>query len=87
MSSAPARPMCLLWNWDCEGRELPTYDLTCQDCGERFELFVMRLLREEDRICRSCGGADVKAGVGGGFLRVAVSTGASGETCGTGGFT
>ncbi|GAB4275481.1 MAG: hypothetical protein Kow0056_05090 [Coriobacteriia bacterium] len=46
---------------------MPTYELTCDDCGERFERFLTRLLREQDKVCPSCGSRDVRTGVGGGF--------------------
>lgn len=47
---------------------MPTYDLTCRSCGNRFELFVMRLLRDGDRVCPECGSTDVGRGVGGGLV-------------------
>lgn len=65
---------------------MPTYELTCQDCGERFDRFVMRLLRDEDRVCPSCGSTRVRSGIGGGFLGITPG-GDSGTSCGTGGFT
>lgn len=47
---------------------MPTYELTCHDCGERFETFLMRMLRDADKICPSCGSDRVQQGVGGGYL-------------------
>ncbi|MRS11624.1 MAG: zinc ribbon domain-containing protein [Actinobacteria bacterium] len=47
---------------------MPTYGLHCLECGHRFDLFVMRLLRESDRVCPECGSAHVAAGVGGGLV-------------------
>lgn len=47
---------------------MPTYDLKCAECGHRFELFLMRLLRDEDRTCPECGSPEARAGVGGGFV-------------------
>jgi putative FmdB family regulatory protein len=63
---------------------LPTYELTCKDCGERFDRFVMRLLRDEDKVCPACGSREVKTGLGGGFLKAAAEPGSS---CGNRGFT
>ncbi|MBA4370111.1 MAG: hypothetical protein C0418_00840 [Coriobacteriaceae bacterium] len=47
---------------------MPTYDLTCDECGERFERFLTRMLREQDRVCPRCGSSKVRPGPGGGFL-------------------
>jgi len=46
---------------------MPTYELHCKECGHRFDRFLMRLLRESDRVCPECGSTNVEAGVGGGF--------------------
>ncbi|PKQ37184.1 MAG: hypothetical protein CVT59_08995 [Actinobacteria bacterium HGW-Actinobacteria-1] len=63
---------------------VPTYELKCVDCGSRFERFLMRLLRETDKVCPVCGSQNVSAGVGGGILGKKSNTGAS---CGpVGGF-
>ena len=64
---------------------MPTYDLSCNTCGNRFELFVMRLLRQEDQVCPECGSSDVRKGVGGGVFVTATSTKAQGGSgsCGT----
>ncbi|MDP2401451.1 MAG: zinc ribbon domain-containing protein [Actinomycetota bacterium] len=70
---------------------MPTYELTCHDCGERFELFLMRMLRDADKVCPSCGSVCVQQGVGGGYL--GSGTTAAGDTlsarssCGPGAFT
>ncbi len=65
---------------------MPTYELTCRVCGHRFDLFLMRLLRNEDLLCPQCGARDIERGVGGGILgsgtRSAVSA-ASSASCGT----
>ncbi|MDO8986839.1 MAG: zinc ribbon domain-containing protein [Coriobacteriia bacterium] len=66
---------------------MPTYELTCKDCGEAFELFFMRMLREEDKICPACGSRDIRTGLGGGFLKTKLSAGASAPSCGDRGFT
>lgn len=39
---------------------MPTYDLACGTCGNMFERFIQRLLRDEDRECPRCGGGDVR---------------------------
>lgn len=47
---------------------MPTYDMTCEKCGSRFDRFVARMLREDDKVCPDCGSARVKVGFGGGFV-------------------
>ena len=49
---------------------MPTYDLICESCGTRFERFLPRLLRREDKVCPECGSDEVRTGVGGGVLGV-----------------
>ena len=49
-------------------RAMPTYDLTCRDCGVRFERFLTRILRTEDKVCPSCGSSHVDEGIGGGYV-------------------
>jgi len=68
---------------------MPTYELTCEDCGERFDVFVMRLLRDEDKVCPACGSHTVKRGFGGGVLGKGTATVASpvSSSCASGGFT
>jgi DNA-directed RNA polymerase subunit RPC12/RpoP len=62
--------------------------LTCQSCGERFEKFLTRLIKEEDKVCPVCGSREVRMGIGGGVLNVGTSTGVSSAAgCGSGGFT
>lgn len=46
---------------------MPTYELTCSDCGHRFDRFLTRLLRADDKVCPRCGSRNVQLGVGGGF--------------------
>ena len=43
---------------------MPTYDLTCEECGERFERFLTRMLRDEDRVCPPCGSIEGPPGAG-----------------------
>ncbi|MBN1193537.1 MAG: zinc ribbon domain-containing protein [Coriobacteriia bacterium] len=47
---------------------MPTYELRCPDCGCEFDRFLMRLLRQSDKVCPECGSMRVLVGVGGGFL-------------------
>lgn len=47
---------------------MPTYELLCRDCGHRFDRFVMRLLRESDKVCPECASTRVETGIGGGFV-------------------
>lgn len=66
---------------------MPTYDLTCEDCGERTERFFTRLLRDEDKVCSCCGSRAVRTGVGGGVLGLRASSPSSdGGGCGASGF-
>ena len=67
---------------------MPTYELTCEGCGEQHERFLMRLIREEDKVCPECGSHDVHTGIGGGILGVGTSTEVSvAASCGRSGFT
>lgn len=67
---------------------MPTYDLACESCGERYEHFLTRLIRDEDKVCPVCGSSEVRTGVGGGFLGAGTSTTDSiAAGCGGGGFT
>lgn len=47
---------------------MPTYELECTACRTRFERFLTRVLREEDKVCPACGSTDVKQGIGGGYV-------------------
>jgi len=58
---------------------VPTYDLTCEDCGFRFEQFLTRLIRQEDKVCPSCGSDRVKNGIGGGILGIGTTPSKSGS--------
>lgn len=61
---------------------MPTYDLTCRSCGEKFERFVLRMLSEDDLVCPVCGSRDVVRGIGGGFVSVGRSgSGSSAPSC------
>ena len=39
---------------------MPSYDLVCRSCGHEFELTLHRFIRDEDRVCPSCGTNDVE---------------------------
>jgi putative FmdB family regulatory protein len=56
---------------------VPTYELQCRQCGHRFDRFVMRLLRDSDKVCPECGSTEVEAGIGGGFVARASDTGSA----------
>jgi len=56
---------------------VPTYELRCLECGHEFDRFLMRLLRETDRVCPECGSTKVATGVGGGFVARASDSGSA----------
>lgn len=64
---------------------MPTYDLICHDCNERFELFLLRLLKESDKRCPSCGSSRVRPGVGGGILGAGTAQSKGDVSCSGGG--
>jgi len=39
---------------------VPTYDLACETCDARFEVFRQGFLREQDRACTECGSGEVR---------------------------
>ena len=39
---------------------MASYDLRCCSCGNEFELFVLGFLKDENKVCPSCGGRDVQ---------------------------
>ncbi len=39
---------------------MPTYDLACDACDARFEVFRQGFLRDEDRACTECGSIAVR---------------------------
>jgi len=57
---------------------MPTYDLVCDSCGARFETFLMRILRTEDKVCPACGSTEVREGIGGGYVAAPSQQAASG---------
>lgn len=64
---------------------MPTYELRCQSCEHEFDRFLMRLLKESDRVCPECGSTNVTQGIGGGFFAASARAGVSCEP--QGGFT
>ena len=65
---------------------MPTYELKCRECGKASEVFLLRTIRDEDKVCPECGSEDVKQGVGGGFFSMGDSASTSaGASCQTGG--
>jgi len=61
---------------------MPTYELRCKECGHEFDRFLMRLIREQDRVCPECGSTNVATGVGGGFV---ARVGITGSSCSSSG--
>lgn len=39
---------------------MASYDLMCEACGHAFEVFCQGFLRDEDKVCPSCGSTDVR---------------------------
>ncbi len=75
---------------------MPTYQFFCDDCGKDYEFFLMRMVRDTDKVCPSCGGANVRQVYRDFFGYTATGRAASGGDysggysggggCGTGGF-
>ncbi|NCO65668.1 MAG: zinc ribbon domain-containing protein [Candidatus Aquicultor secundus] len=74
---------------------MPTYQFFCDDCGKDFEFFLMRMARDTDKVCPSCGGGNVRqvyrdffgyAATGRSSSGGCSDGGYSGGGCGTGGF-
>ena len=64
---------------------MPTYDLECRECGERYEKFLTRFLSRDDKVCPRCGSENVRTGVGGGILGKGTTPSKS-ASCGTNSF-
>jgi putative FmdB family regulatory protein len=47
---------------------MPTYELRCDECDTRFEKFLGRLLREDDKVCPACGSKGVRVVPGAAFV-------------------
>ena len=58
---------------------MPTYDLSCVGCDHEFEAFRQGFLRDEDRVCPSCGNNEAKQRFTG-FVTAKPSRGAGGPT-------
>ena len=65
---------------------MPTYELRCDDCGAAWDLFLLRLLKDADKICPECGSSHVRPGVGGGILGSGARQSAAPASCGGGSF-
>ena len=63
---------------------MPTYDLECRGCGERFEFFRPGFLRGEDRGCPECGEPGAEQRLTAGFV-AGVSAPVAGVELGGGG--
>jgi putative FmdB family regulatory protein len=73
---------------------MPTYDFTCEKCGETFEMRLSMAAYDsgEGRVCPSCGSSDVQraftaVNVIGGVARSIDSRPHAPPSCGPGGFT
>lgn len=63
---------------------MPTYELRCDACGKASEVFLLRTMRDEDKVCPECGSTDVRQGVGGGYFSVSGSSaGGEAASCGS----
>jgi putative FmdB family regulatory protein len=58
---------------------MPTYELTCTDCGKRYEIFLLRMLKNEDLVCPACGSTSIRRGIGGGVLSSSTKSASSGD--------
>lgn len=47
---------------------MPTYDLVCRACETSFEIFRLRTLRDDEKVCPECGSTDVKQKLTGGYF-------------------
>ena len=72
---------------------MPTYDLRCIECDTTFEVFRQGFLRDEDRVCDTCGSTQVEQlftgfvlGASGGAVGedAAPAGGCCGGSCGCG---
>ena len=39
---------------------MASYDLVCETCDHRFEVFRQGFLRDDDKVCPECGSDDVR---------------------------
>jgi putative FmdB family regulatory protein len=62
---------------------MPIYEYRCEECGERFELFVRSLSRQFEPTCPKCGSKRVSKSVS--LFGVSGASGStSASTCGPG---
>lgn len=60
---------------------MPTYDFVCEECGKSFEVFRMRTLRDDEKVCDACGSTRVRQKISGGFFNK--PTGPEPASCGS----
>ncbi len=60
---------------------MASYDFVCEDCDERFEVFVQGFLHEEHKRCPKCGSTNVRQK----FSSFLSNLGGSGSSCSSGG--
>lgn len=69
---------------------MPSYDLKCDDCGKTFEVFLLHMLRDTDKVCPECGSEQVTQRISGGYFNKSSSSappcGASSCPASDGGF-
>lgn len=70
------------------GDIMPTYQFACDGCGKDFEFFLLRMLKDDDKVCPSCGSTKVRQVYRDffGYTGHRVSSSSSGGSCGSGGF-
>ena len=63
---------------------MPVYEYTCEECGERFELFLRSPSQQANAVCPQCGTHSVKKAVSLFGVGAASSSSASGPSCSSG---
>ena len=56
---------------------MPTYDFVCNNCDHEFEIFLARIITEEDKVCPECGSSDVRQRIT--SFRMAIGCGSTGK--------
>lgn len=65
---------------------MPTYQFVCDACGKDFEFFLLRMIKDEDKVCPNCGSNNVRRAYRDFFgYSGSSSAGTSGGGCGSGG--